>query len=47
MISTPFNNIEQVMTAIEKWPEYAQISGVTEKTKSYIQKKARNLSLFR
>ena len=41
------NSIEQVMTAVEKWPEYAQIAGVTEKTMNYIQKRMqRNLSFF-
>lgn len=41
------NSIELVMTAVEKWPEYAQIAGVTEKTMDYIQKRMnRNLSFF-
>lgn len=42
------NSIELVMTAVEKWPEYAQIAGVTEKSMNYIQKRMnRNLSFFR
>lgn len=42
------NSIELVMTAVEKWPEYAQLAGVTEKTMNYIQKRMnRNLSFFR
>ena len=41
------NSVERVMTAVEKWPEYAQIAGVTEKTTNYIQKRMqRNLSFF-
>ncbi|MBC2704942.1 type II toxin-antitoxin system HipA family toxin [Desulfobacula sp.] len=41
------HSIEQVMTAVKKWPEYAHIAGVTEKTMNYIQKRMnRNISLF-
>ncbi|MDL1963620.1 MAG: HipA domain-containing protein [Deltaproteobacteria bacterium] len=39
------NSIELVMTAVEKWPEYAQIAGVTKKTMNYIQKRM-NRNLF-
>ncbi len=41
------NSVEQVLTAVKKWPEYAQTVGVTEQTMNYVQKRIkRNLSLF-
>ncbi len=41
------NNIERVMAAVKKWPEHAQIAGVTDKTMNYIQKRMnRNISFF-
>ena len=40
-------SIEGVMAAVKKWPEHAQISGVTDKTMNYIQKRMnRNISFF-
>jgi hypothetical protein len=33
------NSVEQVLTAVKKWPEIAQNSGVTEPTMNYVQKK--------
>jgi len=41
------NCVEQVLTAVKKWPEVAQIAGVTEQTMNYVQKRInRNLSLL-
>ena len=41
------NNIERVMAAVKKWPEHAQIAGVTDKTMNYILKRInRNISFF-
>jgi serine/threonine-protein kinase HipA len=41
------HSIERVMAAVKKWPEHAQISGVTDKTMNYIQKRMnRNISFF-
>ena len=41
------NSVEQVLTAVKKWSEYAQTAGVTEQTMNYVKKRInRNLSFF-